>query len=233
MRGHPPTPRIARSSGRRCRIRPPLRPRYMVQSAGKPVGASARRAETGLMPFARLAPGLSAEKLVAALGDPHRSADALWRLIAFGPDAAPPRPRRAGPPRPPGPRQLLQGARPRHGPRRPGRGHRRARRPRTRGPLERPARPRLRPVQVRRVPAHAAAVLPPALALLIADPSPRVRAGACEVACAWAHSRREAAEALRASACTDPSPAVRKKASWYAPGGPIFRRTQPRTPRTA
>jgi hypothetical protein len=26
----------------------------------------------------------------------------------------------------------------------------------------------------------------------------------------------------------DPSPAVRKKASWYAPGGPIYRRTEPR-----
>ena len=185
------------------------------------------------MPFARLAPGLSAEQLVAALGDPHRCADALWRLIAFGPDAA--------------------------GPARDGLGHPD---PRVRvncckvldhvmgqddlaaviGALADPepevrwnalhalACDRCKSGECR---PSAAAVLPPALALLIADPSPRVRAGACEVAGAWAHSRREAAEALRASACTDPSPAVRKKASWYAPGGPIFRRTQPRTPRTA
>jgi hypothetical protein len=43
------------------------------------------------------------------------------------------------------------------------------------------------------------------MALLAADPDPHVRTMACEVVGAW----------------------VRKKASWYAPGGPIFQRTQP------
>jgi HEAT repeat protein len=185
------------------------------------------------MPFARLAPGLSAEQLVAALGDPHRSSEALWRLIALGPEAA--------------------------GPARDGLGHPD---PRVRvncckvldhvmgqddlaaviGSLADPepevrwnalhalACDRCKSGECR---PSAAAVLPPALALLTADPSPRVRAGACEVVGAWAHSRPEAAQALQASAGADPSPAVRKKASWYAPGGPIFRRTRPRTPRTA
>jgi hypothetical protein len=121
------------------------------------------------MPFARLAPGLSAEQLVAALGDPHRSSEALWRLIALGPDAA--------------------------GPARDGLGH---------------PDPRVR-VNCCKVLDHVmgqddlAAVIG-----ALADPEPEVR---------W--------NALHALACTDPSPAVRKKASWYAPGGPIFRRTQP------
>ena len=185
------------------------------------------------MPFARLAPGLSAEQLVAALGDPHRSADALWRLIAFGPDAASPARDGLGHPDPRvrvncckvldhvmGQDDLAAVIGALADPE-----------PEVRwNALHALACDRCKSGECR---PSAAAVLPPALALLIADPSPRVRAGACEVAGAWAHSRREAAEALRASACTDPSPAVRKKASWYAPGGPIFRRTQPRTPRTA
>jgi hypothetical protein len=40
--------------------------------------------------------------------------------------------------------------------------------------------------------------------------------------------RLAARDALIHSAAQDPSPAVRKKASWYAPGGAIYRRTQPR-----
>ena len=177
------------------------------------------------MPFARLSPGLSAEQLVATLSDPHRSAEALWRLIALGADAA--------------------------GAARDGLSHPD---PRVRakccqvldhvmgqsdvaaviGALADPE-PEVRWNALHTLACDrcksgdclpsAAAVLPPALALLAADPSPRVRAGACEVVGAWAHSRREAAQALQASASTDPSPAVRKKASWYAPGGPIFRRT--------
>jgi hypothetical protein len=179
------------------------------------------------MPFVRLAPGLTAEQLVAALADPHRSAEARGRLIALGPAAA-------------------EAARD-------GLGHPDSRvrvsscqvldhvmdpdsvpaiiraladpEPEVRwNALHALACDRCKSGQCR---PDAAAVLPPAMALLAADPSPRVRAGAAEVVGAWAHSRREAADALNTSARTDPSPAVRKKASWYAPGGPIFRRSRP------
>jgi hypothetical protein len=56
------------------------------------------------------------------------------------------------------------------------------------------------------------------------DGSAQVRARAAELVGAWAHTHPEAAEALLASASGDPSPAVRKKAAWYAPGGTIYRR---------
>jgi hypothetical protein len=32
---------------------------------------------------------------------------------------------------------------------------------------------------------------------------------------------------------SDPHPSVRKKAAWYVPGGPIFRRTAPKPARKA
>jgi HEAT repeat protein len=69
----------------------------------------------------------------------------------------------------------------------------------------------------------AGAVLPAALAVLRDDASAQVRARAAELVGAWAHTHPEAAAALRACASGDPSPAVRKKASWYAPGGTIYR----------
>jgi hypothetical protein len=47
---------------------------------------------------------------------------------------------------------------------------------------------------------------------------------AAELVGTWAHTHPEAAAALLASAHDDPSPAVRKKAGWYAPGGTIYRR---------
>jgi len=68
-------------------------------------------------------------------------------------------------------------------------------------------------------------VLPRAVALLSADPSPHVRAIACEVVGRWVHDDGTAEQALVTSQHDDPSPAVRKKASWYAPGGTIFRKT--------
>lgn len=74
----------------------------------------------------------------------------------------------------------------------------------------------------------AEAVLPTALAVLRGDASPGVRQRAAELVGAWAHARPEAAAALQAAVRADPSPAVRKKASWYAPGGSIYRRTAPR-----
>jgi HEAT repeat protein len=71
----------------------------------------------------------------------------------------------------------------------------------------------------------AASVLPRAITVLRGDTSARVRARAAELVGAWAHTHPDAAAALQAAASGDPSPAVRKKASWYAPGGPIYRRT--------
>jgi HEAT repeat protein len=68
-------------------------------------------------------------------------------------------------------------------------------------------------------------VLPAALAVLRWDTSARVRVRTVELVGARAHTHREAAEALLASADGDPSPAVRKKADWYAPGGTIYGRT--------
>jgi HEAT repeat protein len=70
----------------------------------------------------------------------------------------------------------------------------------------------------------AALVLPRALAMLESDPDAHVRAMAAELAGAWVHGQPAAAEALQRAASCDSSPAVRKKASWYAPGGPIYRR---------
>ncbi len=180
------------------------------------------------MPFVQLPADLPAEQLVPILADPHRCSQALARLIALGQEAV--RPACAGLRDPdatvrmycckvldhvmdPGSVTAVVAA------------------------LADPA------PEVRREALHAlacdrcksgtcrpdaATVLPPAMALLAADPSPHVRAFACEVVGAWAHAHPEAAEALQASAATDPSPAVRKKASWFAPGGPIFERTRPR-----
>lgn len=71
------------------------------------------------------------------------------------------------------------------------------------------------------------AVLPPAIALLASDPSAHVRAYAAELVGLWVHNHPAARAAIGHAATQDPSPAVRKKASWHAPGGPIYRRTKP------
>jgi HEAT repeat protein len=70
-----------------------------------------------------------------------------------------------------------------------------------------------------------AAVLPPAVRCLRHDPHKHVRAMAAEVIGRWAHGDEAAAAALVDARDLDPDPMVRKKASWYAPGGPIYRRT--------
>jgi hypothetical protein len=72
------------------------------------------------------------------------------------------------------------------------------------------------------------AVLPRAIVLLAGDPSALVRAYAAELVGHWVHSQPAARDAITRAVVRDPSPAVRKKASWYAPGGPIYRRTEPR-----
>jgi HEAT repeat protein len=71
------------------------------------------------------------------------------------------------------------------------------------------------------------AVLPAAVDVLADDPSALVRAYAAELVGQWVHSRPAARAAITRAADRDPSPAVRKKASWYAPGGPIYERTRP------
>ncbi|HEY1345753.1 MAG TPA: HEAT repeat domain-containing protein, partial [Streptosporangiaceae bacterium] len=75
----------------------------------------------------------------------------------------------------------------------------------------------------------AADVLAPAISMLASDPDPHVRATAIELAGRWVHSHPAACQAIEQAAAHDPSPAVRKKASWYAPGGTIYCRTKPRT----
>ena len=71
-------------------------------------------------------------------------------------------------------------------------------------------------------------VLPRSIRLLQTDPDAQVRARACEVVGRWVHDRDDALKALTLARDTDPSSAVRKKASWFAPGGPIFTKTASR-----
>ncbi|MFF3328168.1 HEAT repeat domain-containing protein [Streptomyces sp. NPDC002888] len=72
-------------------------------------------------------------------------------------------------------------------------------------------------------------VLAPALRHLAHDPDPHVRSRAAELVGKFAHTDPRALAALEASHTEDPSPAVRKKAGWYTPGGTIYERTAPRT----
>jgi HEAT repeat protein len=76
-----------------------------------------------------------------------------------------------------------------------------------------------------------AEVLPEALRILNEDGDPHVRAMAIEVVGQYVHTNPIAEHALVEANKNDPSPAVRKKAAWYAPGGPIHRRTAPRPAR--
>jgi hypothetical protein len=81
-----------------------------------------------------------------------------------------------------------------------------------------------------------ATILPLATRVLADDPDAHVRAMAVEVVGRWVHTDVTAADALSRVTNHDPSPAVRKKARWFAPGGPIYLRTQPkarRQPRTS
>jgi hypothetical protein len=71
----------------------------------------------------------------------------------------------------------------------------------------------------------------PALRHLAADPDPHVRAMAAELVGKFAHTDGRAVTALQTARAQDPSPAVRKKAGWFTPGGTIYQRTAPRAPR--
>jgi hypothetical protein len=70
-------------------------------------------------------------------------------------------------------------------------------------------------------------VLPRATVLLARDPDAHVRAHAVSLVGRWAHTSAEALAAIRTAIETDSSPAVRKKAKWYAPGGARYERTRP------
>jgi HEAT repeats len=70
-------------------------------------------------------------------------------------------------------------------------------------------------------------VLGRSIELVLTDPDQHVRAAACELVGKWVHTHPNASNALVRTARNDPSPAVRKKASWYAPGGTIYRKTEP------
>ena len=70
-------------------------------------------------------------------------------------------------------------------------------------------------------------VLEPALRHLRSDPDPQVRMRAAELVGKFAHTDERAVAALTATHVGDPSPAVRKKAGWYTPGGTIYERTVP------
>jgi hypothetical protein len=174
------------------------------------------------------ATGLTATQLVEQLADPHRYHPALQRLLELGPDAA--GPARDGLTHPdPGVRsrccKVLDHV------------------------MDAASTPALvaaldDPVAVVRIDAlhalacdrckndsgcrpDAAAVLPPGIRILRTDSDPHVRAMAAELVGAWVHRHDEAVRALEATAAHDPSPAVRKKARWYLPGGAVYRRTQP------
>jgi len=74
-------------------------------------------------------------------------------------------------------------------------------------------------------------VLEPALRHLASDPDAHVRERAAELAGKFVHTDDRAVTALQTAHAQDPSPAVRKKAGWFAPGGTIYQRTIPRAPR--
>ena len=67
-----------------------------------------------------------------------------------------------------------------------------------------------------------------AIRALRQDPGAHARAMAIEVVGQWVHSSDEAVAALVQAAAADTSSSVRKKASWYAPGGAVYVRTAPK-----
>lgn len=77
-----------------------------------------------------------------------------------------------------------------------------------------------------------ATVLPRAVALLVNDPDAHVRGHAVGLVGRWVHTSPDA-EAALLRAKSDASPAVRKRAAWYAPGGVRHRKTAPKVARTA
>lgn len=71
-------------------------------------------------------------------------------------------------------------------------------------------------------------IIPEAARMLATDPDAHVRAIALEVLARWVHEDEAARAAIERAAATDPTPANRKKAKWYLPGGKPFERTKPK-----
>lgn len=70
------------------------------------------------------------------------------------------------------------------------------------------------------------ALLRKAVALLRSDPDAHVRAMAIEAVGRSVHDSAPAQAAIARALSLDPSPAVRKKARWFGPGGKIFERSK-------
>jgi hypothetical protein len=68
-------------------------------------------------------------------------------------------------------------------------------------------------------------VLEPALQHLASDPDAHVRTRAAELAGKFVRTDGRAVTALETACAQDPSPVVRKKAAWFAPGGTIYHST--------
>jgi hypothetical protein len=71
-------------------------------------------------------------------------------------------------------------------------------------------------------------MLPRAIALLRSESDAHLRAYAVGAIGKYVHGNATALAALMEALANDASPAVRKKAAWYVPGGPIYRRTAPK-----
>jgi hypothetical protein len=76
-----------------------------------------------------------------------------------------------------------------------------------------------------------ATVLPHALRVLRDDRAAPVRAMALEVVARWVHTDDVALAAICEAHANDRDCAVRKKASWFVPGGPRYEKTKPKVRR--
>jgi hypothetical protein len=76
-----------------------------------------------------------------------------------------------------------------------------------------------------------AKVLPRVIKLVAGDPDPHVRAHAIGLVGRWIHTNTDIEAFLSSAMKSDPSPAVRKKASWLVPGGTIYLQTAPKARR--
>ncbi len=71
-------------------------------------------------------------------------------------------------------------------------------------------------------------VIPIATRMLVEDESRRVRQMAAGLLGPSVHRRKDVLRALEHARDQDAHPVVRKIARWYTPGGPIYRRLQPK-----
>ena len=67
-----------------------------------------------------------------------------------------------------------------------------------------------------------------AIASMQTDPVPHVRGAAIEVVARWVYDDPDAEAAIIDTRDNDPDPGVRKKASWWAPGGVRYEKKKPK-----